>query len=141
MMDSMTNLDKKIKDIFPEESMHKTPDRYSLFSGVNVPSFIKDWLIKKFSNDDTIDTEGLYNFIDKHIPTKDSNIRSRLLNGDVIQILARIIFESDIRSGEYRFQIPDIGIKNGEGRVSPYLARQQGLLKEEIGRASCRERV
>lgn len=59
--------------------MHKTPDRYSLFSGVNVPSFIKDWLIKKFSNDDTIDTEGLYNFIDKHIPTKDSNIRSRLL--------------------------------------------------------------
>ena len=45
----MTNLDEKIKDIFPEESMHKTPDRYSLFSGVNVPSFIKDLLLKKFS--------------------------------------------------------------------------------------------
>ena len=56
-MDSMTNLDEKIRDIFPEESMYKTPDRYSLFSGVNVPSFIKDWLIKKFSNDDIIDTE------------------------------------------------------------------------------------
>lgn len=129
-MDSMTNLDYKIKDIFPEESMHKTPDRYSLFSGVNVPSFIKDWLIKKFSNDDTIDTEGLYSFIEKHIPTKDSNIRSKLLNGDIVQILARIIFESDLKSGEYRFQIPDIGIKNGEGKVSPYLARQEGLLKE-----------
>lgn len=129
-MDLMTNLDEKIRDIFPEESMHKTPDRYSLFSGVNVPSFIKDWLIKKFSNDDAIDTEGLYSFIGKHIPTKDSNIRSRLLNGDVIQILARIIFESDLKSGEYRFQIPDIGIKNGEGKVSPYLARQKDLLKE-----------
>ena len=129
-MASMTDLDSKIRDIFPEESMHKTPDRYSLFSGVNVPSFIKDWLLKKFSDEDNIDTEGLYSFVQKHIPTKDSNIRSRLLNGDVIQILARIIFESDIKSGEYRFQIPDIGIKSGEGKVSPYLARQEGLLKE-----------
>ena len=32
----MTDLAVKIKDIFPEESMHKTPDRYSFFSGVNV---------------------------------------------------------------------------------------------------------
>ena len=110
--------------------MHKTPDRYSLFSGVNVPSFIKDWLIKKFSTEEEIDTEGLYSFIQRHIPTKDSNIRSKLLNGDIVQILARIIFESDIKSGEYRFQIPDIGIKSGEGKVSPYLARQEGLLKE-----------
>ena len=125
-----TDLDKKIKDIFSEESMHKTPDRYSLFSGVNVPSFIKDWLIKKFSDDDNIDTDSLYAFIQKHIPTKDSNIRSRLLNGDIIQILARIIFDSDLKSGEHRFQIPDIGIKSGEGKVSPYLARQEGLLKE-----------
>ena len=126
----MTELDKKIRDIFPEESMHKTPDRYSFFSGVNVPSFIKDWLLKKFSDDDNIDTEGLYAFIKKHIPTKDSNIRSRLLNGEIIQVLARIIFESDIKSGEYRFQVPDIGIKSGEGKVFPYLARQEGLLKE-----------
>ena len=130
MMVLMTELDKKIKDIFPEESMCKTPDRYSFFTGVNVPSFIKDWLIKKFSNDDVVDTDSLYSFIEKHIPTKDSNIRSKLLNGDVVQILARIIFESDLKSGEFRFQIPDIGIKAGEGKVSPYLARQEGLLKE-----------
>lgn len=129
-MDLMTDLDCKIKDIFPEESMRKTPDRYSYFSGVNVPSFIKDWLIKKFSNDDIVDTDGLYSFIEKHIPTKDSNIRSKLLNGDIVQILARIIFDSDLKSGEYRFQIPDVGIKSGEGKVSPYLARQDGVLKE-----------
>lgn len=129
-MDLMTDLDCKIKDIFPEESMRKTPDRYSYFSGVNVPSFIKDWLIKKFSIDDIVDTDGLYSFIEKHIPTKDSNIRSKLLNGDIVQILARIIFDSDLKSGEYRFQIPDVGIKSGEGKVSPYLARQDGVLKE-----------
>lgn len=130
-MDLMTDLDYKISDIFPEESMLKTPDRYSLFSGVNVPSFIKDWLIKRFSdNEGVVDKDALYSFIDKHIPTKDSNIRSRLVNGETIQILARIIFETDLKSGEFRFQIPDIGIKAGEGKVSPFLMRQEGLLKE-----------
>lgn len=130
-MDLMTNLDDKIKDIFPEESMLKTPDRYSLFSSVNVPSFIKDWLIKRFSDDrGNVNKDSLYTFIDKHIPTKDSNIRSKLVNGETIQILARILFETDIKSGEFRFQIPDIGIKSGEGKVSPYLMRQEGLLKE-----------
>lgn len=130
-MASMTDLDEKVVGIFPEESMHKTPDRYALFSGVNVPSFIKDWLLKRFSSTTgEIDKQALYSFIEKHIPTKDSNIRSRLLQGETIQILARIIFESDIKSGEYRFQIPDIGIKAGEGKISPYLIRQENSLKE-----------
>lgn len=129
-MTDLTELDYKIRDIFPEESMKKTPDRYKYFSGVNVPSFIKDWLLKKFSDvNDEVDTEALYSFIEKHIPTKDSGIRSRLLQGEQIQILARILFDSDIKSGEYRFQIPDIGIKSGEGKVSPYLVREN-LLKE-----------
>lgn len=132
-MDSMilTDLDKKVREIFPEESMLKSKDRYALFSGVNVPSFIKDWLIKRYSdNEGKIDKEGLYSFIEKHIPTKDSNIRSRLLQGETIQILARIIFESDIKSSEFRFQIPDIGIKSGEGKVSPIVMRNDNKLKE-----------
>lgn len=132
-MDSMilTDLDKKVREIFPEESMLKSKDRYALFSGVNVPSFIKDWLIKRYSdNEGKIDKEGLYSFIEKHIPTKDSNIRSRLLQGETIQILARIIFESDIKSSEFRFQIPDIGIKSGEEKVSPIVMRNDNKLKE-----------
>lgn len=128
---TLTELDKKVKDIFPEESMLKTTDRYSLFSGVNVPSFIKDWLIKRYSDENgTIDKAGLYSFIERHIPIKDSNIRSRLLQGETIQILARIIFESDIKSSEFRFQVPDIGIKSGEGKVSPVLMRHDNPLKE-----------
>lgn len=131
-MDSMINLNNKIKDIFPEESMLKTPDRYALFSGVNVPSFIKDWLIKRFSDvNGEIDKDGLYKFINKHIPTKDSNIKSRLMLGESIQILARIIFEANIKNSEYRFQVPDIGIKAGEGKVSPFIVREnEKLLKE-----------
>ena len=88
----MTELDNKIRDIFPEESIYKTPTRYNMFAGVNLPSFIKDWLIKRYSDErENVDKEALFAFLEKHIPTKDSDIKSRLMKGETIQILVRII--------------------------------------------------
>lgn len=128
----MTELDNKIHDIFPEESIYKTPTRYNMFAGVNLPSFIKDWLIKRYSDErENIDKEALFSFLEKHIPAKDSDIKSRLMKGETIQILVRIIVESDLKSGLFKFSIPDIGIKSNEGRISDYVMRsQKGILKE-----------
>ena len=42
-------LDDKIKRIFPEESVLKDPDKYIIFSGYGLPSFVKDWLIKNYT--------------------------------------------------------------------------------------------
>lgn len=128
----MTNLDQKIRDLFPEESILKQPDRYSIFSGKNLPSFIKDWLIKRYTdNSGNIDKQGLLTFLEYHIPTKDSNIRSRLVQGEEIKILARIIVESDLKGGIHKFSIPDVGIKPSEGRVAPYVIRLNGLKEGE----------
>lgn len=128
----MTELDKKIHDIFPEESIYKAPIRYNMFAGVNLPSFIKDWLFKRYSDErENIDKEALFSFLEKHIPAKDSDIKSRLMKGETIQILVRIIVESDLKSGLFKFAIPDIGIKSNEGRISDYVMRsQKGTLKE-----------
>lgn len=128
----MTELDNKIHDIFPEESIYKTPTRYNMFAGVNLPSFIKDWLIKRYSDErENVDKEALFAFLEKHIPAKDSDIKSRLMKGETIQILVRIIVESDLKSGLFKFSIPDIGIKSNEGRISDYVMRsQKGTLKE-----------
>ena len=128
----MTDLDNKIHDIFPEESIYKTPTRYNMFAGVNLPSFIKDWLIKRYSDErENVDKEALFAFLEKHIPTKDSDIKSRLMKGETIQILVRIIVESDLKSGLFKFSIPDIGIKSNEGRISDYVMRsKKGILKE-----------
>lgn len=128
----MTELDNKIRDIFPEESLYKTPTRYNMFAGVNIPSFIKDWLIKRYSDEqENVDKEALYAFLDRHIPTKDSDIKSRLMKGETIQILARVVVESDLKTGIFKFAIPDIGIKSNEGRVSEYVMRdRKGGMKE-----------
>lgn len=127
----MTNLDVKISEIFSEESIYKNPSVYSCFSGINIPSFIKDWLLKRYSNyDNSIDYDGIYSFLSNHLMTKDSNVKGRLLLNERIKLLARIIIEVDVKNGVYKFGIPDIGIRTNEGQIGEQLVRKHPELHE-----------
>ncbi len=128
----MDKLDIKIKQIFPDESVYKIPKRYSIFNGKNLPSFIKDWLIKKYTDDlGELDTNGLLNFLDKHIPQKDSAIKSRLrTHREELTILTRFIVETDIQNDKLKFSIPDLGIKSNEGKIPDYIAKKNPELKD-----------
>ncbi|MDI6889412.1 MAG: BREX system Lon protease-like protein BrxL [Thermodesulfovibrionales bacterium] len=127
----MNELDKKIRDTFPEESVYKIPERYSVFSGKNIPSFIKDWLIKKFTDiDGTLDSEALLRFLNDHIPQKNSKIKGRMINdAEEIVILTRLVIEPEVKTGVLRFSIPDMGIKLNEGKVPTYIAKRHAELK------------
>ena len=127
----MNDLDIKIQRIFPEESVFKTPKNYSVFSGQNLPSFVKDWLIKRYTDENgELDVQGLKSFLSNHIAHKGSNIKGILINDlKEITLLARIIVEPDIKSGILRFSIPDIGIKLNEGKIPQYIARKYPELK------------
>jgi len=128
----MDNLDIKIKQVFPEESVYKIPKRYNIFSGKNLPSFIKDWLIKKFTDDyGELDSDGLLRFLERHIPQKDSAIKNRLrTHREEVTILTRFIVENDIQHDKLKFAIPDLGIKSNEGRIPDYIAKKNPDLKD-----------
>ena len=104
----MNSLDSKIKQTFPDESVYKIPERYNVFNGKNLPSFIKDWLIKKYTDDyGNLETEGLLNFLNKHIPHKDSPIKNSLrTHREELTILTRFIVETDIQHDKLKFSIP-----------------------------------
>jgi len=133
-MTNLNDLDKKIKEVFPEESVFKSRENYSVFSGKNIPSFIKDWLIKKFIDDDGyVDKEALLTFLDKFIPRKDTitKIKGELISTKTSKkLLCRAIIEPDIKKEIMRFSMPDIEIKPNEGRVEMYLLDNN---KELIG--------
>ena len=127
----MNMLGEKIKKMFPEESVFKSPNEYRVFSGYNLPSFVKDWLLRKFTDEyGNLDVDALKIFLDAHIAHKGSKIKGTLLNDlKDITLLARIIVEPDIKSGILRFSIPDIGIKLNEGRIPPHVAKKYSELK------------
>jgi len=128
----MKQTDQKIKDVFPDVSVFKIPKNYSVFAGKNLPSFIKDWLIRRYTDEDwRLDSTGLCVFMEKHIPHKESDIKNRIrTHGEEVTILTRFIVETDILKNALRFSIPDLGIKTNEGKIPDHVAKKHSALKE-----------
>ena len=127
----MNMLDAKIRETFPGESVYKAPEMYSLFTGKNLPSFIKDWLVSRFTDEDgMLDKEDLSIFLNRHIPHTNSQLKGDLINDNQsVTLLSRVIIEPDVKAGILRFSIPDIGIKLNEGEVPQHIAKKFPELK------------
>lgn len=121
---TLTAMDEKIKALFPNESVYKNPAFYNVFNGRNLPSFMKDWMIKCFTEGEYFDRDGCLLFLDEKIPPKGTNLRQQLLrNSSPLQILSRLIIQTDLMNGKMEFSIPDLGIGYKEGIVSLNMAQ------------------
>ena len=67
---SPDELDKKIQELFPGESVNKRLTKTGLLSSRALPSFVSDWLISKFSSGNQLDTLALQRFLDNYLPDK-----------------------------------------------------------------------
>jgi len=123
-------IDEKIKKYFANEYVHKTTKNYSIFGGKNIPSFIKDWLIKRYSDEfGNVDSKSINNFLKEHMPSDDKTIKKEIWEGEDKKILARLLIEPDIKKDILKFSIPDIGIKFNETRIEKYVAKKHKELK------------
>lgn len=122
----MESISKKIREVFPDLSVLKNPDNYSVFNGRNLPSFVKDYLIKKFVNlDGELDTVGITRFLNEHIPAKGSDVKSMLRTDRVtLNLLTRFTITTDLKKNKLRFSIPDLGIGANDGLIPDYVANQ-----------------
>lgn len=116
-------LSKKVCEQFAAMTIYKDPTTTgSLFTGRNLPSFVKDFLLKRYINSDgTIQRERLTTFLDSVIPTNQASVKDRLDCGEELTLLARFIVEIDLIKGVRRFGIPDVGIKTREGQIPEYV--------------------
>lgn len=119
-------MDKKITDkiqvLFPNTAIYKDPQTTdNLFTGRNLPSFVKDYLLRHYMHGTEIDKSGLNAFLDKAIPSRETSVKDSLGNGEELQLLTRFVIYIDLTKGIRRFAIPDLGIKIGEGRIPDYV--------------------
>lgn len=120
----------KIQRHFQGIAIYKDPNSTdSLFAGRNLPSFVKDFLLRKYLRGTEVDRGGLTSFLDKVIPTQASSVKDRLAAGEELTLLTRFIIYIDLVKGVRRFAIPDMGIKLNEGQIPEHVFRQhQGEL-------------
>lgn len=118
----MSELGDKIRSVFGNTSVYKDPNNKSLFSGRNLPSFVKDYLISSYTDKDgNLQKEDLLKFLDLHIPANNNAVKSRLMQGEILNLLTRFIVTTNIRKDIVQFKIPDMGIKENDTKISRHL--------------------
>lgn len=125
------SLSNKIREQFASMAIYKdSASTNSLFAGRNLPSFVKDFVLKKYINElGQVDKNGLTNFLDTVIPQKAEEVKDRLGNGEEITLLTRFIIYIDLVKGVRRFGIPDLGIKINDGQIPEYVySKHKGSL-------------
>jgi ATP-dependent Lon protease len=127
----------KIKEVFSEMVVLKNPERTKFFADLSLPSYMRDWLVMKFSDENgNIDYNGVARYIKKYIPNREDyeQFKFQMVNGESIRFLARIRVGVDVKTGKTLFELPDFGgTKSGAGGevANDVVSRwQETLLRE-----------
>lgn len=110
---------EKIRDVFAEMVVLKNSECTKFFSDLSLPSYMRDWLVMKFSDDSgNIDYDGVTRYIKQYIPSRDDyeQYKFQMVNGESVRFLARLRVGVDIKTGKTTFELPDFGgVKTGAG--------------------------
>lgn len=114
-------LENKIREVFADMVVLKDPQRSEYFSKLSIPSYMRDWLVMRFSDEDgTIDYDSVKRYINKYIPSREDyeQFKFRMVNGENVQFLARVRVTVDIKTGKTQFELPDFGgNRSGAGGI------------------------
>lgn len=114
-------MENKLRKIFPDMVVYKDLRNSNFFSALSLPSFMRDWLLRRFEDEDgKFDTEELLDFVRRFIPRKDDwkAIKSRIvMDNEHVKLLAKISVEIDVANGAASFSLPDFGLSAKETMI------------------------
>lgn len=116
-------MEEKLREYFEEMVVYKDLKNNNFFSALGLPAFLRDYLLKSFSDDyGNIDMEQVSSFIKKYIPKKEDWMRIKnqiIYENENVQILTKISVDINIKSGEISFSLPDFGVTDKETVIEP----------------------
>ncbi len=105
---------EKLKNCFDEMVVYKDLKKSNFFSALSLPSFMRDWLLRRFEDEFGVFSEDeLVEFVREFIPRKEdwTAIKNRISKeNERVKFLAKISVDIDIRTGEVSFALPDFGL-------------------------------
>lgn len=111
-------MEEKLKMYFDDMVVYKDLKNSNFFSALSLPSFTRDWLLKRFEAEDgSFDSEELADFVKRFIPKKNdwTAIKSHIVkDNERVKMLAKISIDVDIKTGEVSFSLPDFGLSSKE---------------------------
>jgi ATP-dependent Lon protease len=124
----------KLREYFEEMTVYKDLQKTNMFSALSLPSFMRDWLLKRFEDSEgNFDSEELTAFVQKNLPSKDDwlRIKDQLVNEEQrVKFLAKITCDVNIATQEITYSLPDYGVTTKDTVIDRYIwdACKQDLL-------------
>lgn len=107
---------EKLRTCFDEMVVYKYLKKSNFFSALSLPSFMRDWLLKKFEDEDGhFDSDELVRFVRTYLPRKDdwTSIKNRvIIEHERVKFLAKVSIDIDIKTGDVSFALPDFGLSS-----------------------------
>ena len=103
--------------------VYKDLRNMSFLKTLKLPSFLRDWVLKKFEDEDgNLDVEDVIDFIKTYMPSKEDwlSIKNRIINEyERVKILTRVSVDIDIKTGNISFALPDFDLAYKETVIEP----------------------
>ncbi|MCR5186517.1 MAG: BREX system Lon protease-like protein BrxL [Clostridia bacterium] len=107
-------MEEKLRSCFDEMVVYKDLKKSNFFNSISLPSFMRDWILKKFEDENgEFDPEKVALFVKKYLPRKDdwNFIKNKVVvEHEVVKFLAKVSVDINIRTGEVSFSLPDFGL-------------------------------
>ena len=117
------SIDEKLKEYFDEMVVFKDLKKSNFFSALSLPSFLRDWLLKKFEDSQgEFNVEDISAFIKTYIPSKNewTSIKNRIVyENEHVKFLTKISIDISIKTQEISFSLPDFGLTTRETIIEP----------------------
>ena len=95
----------------------------NFFSSLGLPAFLRDYLLKTFSDDlGNFDMQQVSAFVKKFIPKKEDwmSIKNKIVyENEQVQILTKISVDINIKTSDISFSMPDFGVSTKETLIEP----------------------
>ncbi len=125
----------KLRNCFDEMVVYKDLKKSNFFNALSLPSFMRDWILKKFEDEEgKFDTDQVAQFVKKYLPKKEdwNSIKNKVVvEQERVKFLAKVSVDINIRTGEISFALPDFGLSYKDTIIEEYV--WQGCKDDLVG--------
>ncbi len=125
-------LQEKLRKHFADMVVFKDPERSQSFSALSMPSYLRDWLIMRYSDQQgQADMPSIMQFMDERLPRReqwDLLLHKMMYKNEEVTILAKVRTQREVSSGETYFSLPDYSFpkRKSDAVVDAYVVNNFG---------------
>lgn len=120
-MEEILNTEEKLKKYYGDMLVYKSSANSKFFSALSLPSFMRDWLVMRFSDEKgQINKDEVANYVKHVIPNKkqwDEFQVDLLHHNESVRFLAKIKIDFDAGTKSALFTLPEFGVPQKKGEA------------------------